>query len=42
LAAAKAPAFHVRDFDEWRARLRRDPWTALLATKQDLSKKALA
>jgi bifunctional non-homologous end joining protein LigD len=42
LDSAKAPSFHVTDFEKWRARLRHDPWTALLAVRQDLSKKALA
>ena len=42
LDAAKAPAFHVTDFEQWRTRLRHDPSTALLAVRQDLNKKALA
>ncbi len=42
LDAAKAPAFHVTDFERWRTRLRHDPSTALLAVRQDLNKKALA
>ena len=33
LDVAKAPAFHVTDFEEWRARLRRGPWTALLVSQ---------
>jgi bifunctional non-homologous end joining protein LigD len=41
LDLTKAPAFHVMDFEEWRTRLRRDPWTALLAERQSLSNKAL-
>ena len=34
LDATKAPAFHVGDFDQWRARLRRDPWTGFVAVRQ--------
>jgi bifunctional non-homologous end joining protein LigD len=41
LNATKAPAFHVSDFETWQGRLRRDPWTALLAERQSLSNKAL-
>jgi len=36
LDEAKAPAFHVTDFDQWQGRLRRDPWTAMQAVKQTL------
>ncbi len=36
LDSAKAPAFHVSDFQEWRTRLRRDPWRKLLESKQKL------
>ncbi len=42
LDATKAPAFHVGDFDQWRARLRRDPWSDFLKVRQRLSGKALA
>ena len=42
LDVAKAPTFHVTDFEQWRTRLRRDPWTAMVSVKQDLTKKALA
>jgi bifunctional non-homologous end joining protein LigD len=41
LDAATAPAFHVSDFANWRSRLRHDPWTALLTSKQRLSNKVL-
>ncbi len=41
LDAAKAPSFHVSDFEQWRARLRRDPWAELLAARQRLSDKVL-
>lgn len=36
LDSAKAPAFHVSDFQEWKARLRRDPWLKMLDSKQKL------
>jgi bifunctional non-homologous end joining protein LigD len=36
LESAKAPAFHVSDFQKWKARLRRDPWRKLLESKQKL------
>ncbi len=41
LNAAKAPAFHVTDFVEWKQRLRRDPWIGLEKIKQKLSSDAL-
>jgi bifunctional non-homologous end joining protein LigD len=37
LDSAKAPAFHVSDFQEWRTRLRRDPWRKMLESKQKLN-----
>jgi bifunctional non-homologous end joining protein LigD len=40
LDAAKAPVFHVTDFQQWRSRLWHDPWAALLATRQNLSERA--
>jgi len=36
LAAAKAPAFHVTDFAQWKLRLKSDPWKAMLKTSQRL------
>jgi bifunctional non-homologous end joining protein LigD len=36
LDSANPPAFHVSDFEEWRTRLRRDPWRKLLESKQKL------
>jgi bifunctional non-homologous end joining protein LigD len=36
LDSAKAPAFHVSDFQQWRTRLRRDPWRKMLESKQKL------
>ena len=41
LDAPKPPAFHVADFEQWRTRLRRDPWAGMNAVKQRLSDKAL-
>jgi bifunctional non-homologous end joining protein LigD len=37
LSAAKLPVFHVTEFAKWRARLKRDPWAAMLRSKQRLS-----
>ncbi len=37
LDAPKAPVFRVSDFAQWRKRLSRDPWEALLRAKQRLS-----
>ncbi len=42
LDAETLPVFHVSDFANWRSRLRRDPWTALLASKQRLNNKVLS
>ncbi len=36
LAADEMPRFYVSGFKEWRARLRQDPWKALLRTSQQL------
>jgi bifunctional non-homologous end joining protein LigD len=36
LAAAKAPAFHVTDFAQWKRRLKSDPWKGMLKTSQRL------
>ncbi len=36
LDSAKARAFHVSDFQQWRTRLRRDPWRKMLDSKQEL------
>ena len=41
LNAAKAPAFHVTDFAEWKSRLRHDPWEELPGIKQKLPAAAL-
>lgn len=37
LDSAKAPAFQISDFAQWRGRLRRDPWRKLLENKQELT-----
>jgi bifunctional non-homologous end joining protein LigD len=37
LDAPKAPVFHVSDFAQWHKRLSRDPWEAMLSSKQRLS-----
>ncbi len=44
LDSAKAPAFHVLDVAEWKARLRNDPWRKLSMTDQefpDLARKPI-
>ncbi len=38
LDSAKAPAFHVLDFERWKGRLRNDPWRKLSETDQRLPK----
>jgi bifunctional non-homologous end joining protein LigD len=30
------PVFHVADFEDWRERLKRDPWKALPQSKQKI------
>lgn len=37
LRQASRPQFHVSDFSEWRARLRRDPWKAMAGLDQHLT-----
>jgi bifunctional non-homologous end joining protein LigD len=41
LKTDKAPTFHVTDFENWKARLRRDPWKEMERIKQRLSAEAL-
>jgi bifunctional non-homologous end joining protein LigD len=41
LKLAERPVFHVADFDTWRARLRSDPWKAMLTLHQQLNPKDL-
>jgi bifunctional non-homologous end joining protein LigD len=39
LKEGKLPVPAVRDFEEWKSRLKRDPWKAMLTTKQRLEPK---
>ena len=41
LRSENAPAFHVSDFQKWRARLNRDPWKEMNRGRQKLSAGAL-
>jgi bifunctional non-homologous end joining protein LigD len=41
LKSTAAPVFHVADFEQWRSRLNRDPWKAMLNTKQRLTEEIL-
>lgn len=41
LQAASRPQFHVTDFPQWRARLRRDPWRAMTGLRQHLTEEIL-
>jgi bifunctional non-homologous end joining protein LigD len=41
LKAASRPGFHVVDFDDWRNRLRKDPWKQMLESPQRLTKEVL-
>ena len=34
--------FAVANFDEWKARLKKDPWLAMSKTRQQLTERALA
>jgi bifunctional non-homologous end joining protein LigD len=36
LKSSKAPRFLIADFDQWRERLRRDPWKAMLSSEQEI------
>ena len=36
LKSSKAPRFLIADFGEWRERLRRDPWKAMLSSEQEV------
>jgi bifunctional non-homologous end joining protein LigD len=36
LKEAKRPRFVIAEFDEWKDRLRRDPWKAMLTLKQEI------
>ncbi len=41
LKLPERPVFHVTDFDEWKSRLRRDPWKDLAETKQRIGGETL-
>ena len=41
LKLGEMPKFHINDFQEWRSRLRKDPWKELLEVRQELTLKAL-
>ena len=41
LKLGEMPKFHISDFQEWRSRLRKDPWKELLEVRQKLTPKAL-
>jgi bifunctional non-homologous end joining protein LigD len=36
LKSAKAPKFLIAEFDDWKDRLRKDPWKAMLSSEQEL------
>ena len=38
LTSRQAPRFVIADFDEWKDRLRKDPWKAMLSLDQELAK----
>jgi bifunctional non-homologous end joining protein LigD len=42
LKLGEMPKFHISDFQEWRSRLRKDPWKEVLEVRQKLTSKALA
>ena len=42
LKLAERPVFRVAEFDQWRARLKTDPWKALPGLRQAVSAEALA
>jgi len=42
LKSSTRPAFHVTDFDDWKTRLRRDPWLEMIKSRQRLTADALA
>ena len=41
LDSAKPPRFLVADFEDWKSRLRRDPWMAMLKKRQSIPAKLL-
>jgi bifunctional non-homologous end joining protein LigD len=42
LSDPKKPEFRVADFDQWKSRLRHDPWKKMLLVRQSLTKRALS
>lgn len=42
LRSPSRPQFHVTDFAQWRARLKRDPWKAMAGLEQRLTEQVLA
>lgn len=42
LDGAARPVFHVTDFDEWKKRLKRDPWQQMMKERQRLTVEMLA
>jgi len=40
LKLPERPVYSVKNFDEWRSRLRNDPWKAMLTTRQHLDPKS--
>lgn len=41
LLSQSRPVFHVSDFDDWKERMRRDPWRQMLKSRQQLTADAL-
>ena len=41
LKESERPAFHVTDYEDWKPRLRRDPWKDLPETKQQITAETL-
>ena len=42
LKSAKRPKFLITQFDEWRDRLGKDPWKAMLSSEQEIPAKLFA
>jgi bifunctional non-homologous end joining protein LigD len=42
LKLPERPVVHVADFDDWKNRLRRDPWKQFLKSRQRITSKMLA
>ena len=41
LKSAKRPIAHVADFEEWKGRLKRDPWKQFFSLRQRITSKML-